>query len=86
MKSKRVAYEIEIVQLKSTIGEEQRLSYEKYKFKDKGYLAMHWYWVKRQKTKHYHGLITVEELKNFIGKDNYPKFCQGQTLFIVPNK
>jgi hypothetical protein len=80
-------YKIEISQLKEGVDATQ---FEKYKFKDLGYLVL--YWTKHKVNKNggfvwnWHGFITVDELKGRIGEKQYCKFCQGKREFIIQRR
>ncbi len=83
MKSKcfiNIYYKIEI--LPKLIDESNSDDYEKYKFKDLGYLNLY-YNKTNSKRWSWHGFITVEELKQIIGQKQYSKFCQGKREFII---
>lgn len=80
-------YKVEIIQLKEGADASQ---FEKYKFKDLGYLTL--LWTKRKADKNgefqwnWHGYITVNELKERIGQKQYCKFCQGKREFIIQRR
>lgn len=81
-----IVYKIEISQLQNVVD---KTGYEKYKFKDLGYLYL--YWTKNKATKgefnwYGHGFITIEELKSRIGEKQYCKFCQGKREFIIQRR
>lgn len=80
-------YKIEVVQLKDKTN---TTDYEKYKFKDLGYLTMSWTKHKAEKNGdflfNWHGFITVDELKEMIGEKQYSKFCQGKREFIIQRR
>lgn len=80
---KNIVYEVELSQLKNTANIE---SYEKYKFKDLGYIVFYWYYQSKNYIKNFHGFITIDELKKFIGNDQYSKFCQGKRVFIIQRR
>jgi hypothetical protein len=78
-----IQYKVEIIEtLKDDVDLEK---YEKYKFKDLGYLVLLW-----NKGKHNvwraHGFITIDELKERIGEKQYSKFCQGKREFIIQRR
>jgi len=80
---KNIVYRIELSQLKSDINKED---YEKYKFKDLGYLVLYWNYEEKNPMNNFHGFITIEELKNLIGIKQYAKFCQGKREFICQRR
>lgn len=61
------------------------LSYDKYKFKELGYLSFS---SKMQGSNigFFHGFITVSDLKNIIGERQYSKFCNGKREFIIQRR
>ena len=80
-----IRYQVEILpKLKDILSHEPEY-YDKYKFKDLGYLLL-----LSNKTKSVlwsaHGFITVEELKERIGLKQYSKFCQGKRDFIIQRR
>ena len=78
-----IRYKIEIIsELKNKTNEKD---YEKYKFKDLGYLTLLWNKSKSEIWS-WHGFITVEELKDKIGTKQYSKFCQGKREFIIQRR
>ena len=69
---------------------EKLKEYDKYKFKDLGYLTISstkslvdkygefaWSW---------HGFISIDNLKEIIGIKQYQKFCQGKREFIIQRR
>lgn len=82
-----IVYKIEISQLKDDTDITQ---FEKYKFKDLGYLTLLWTKHKADKNGEFqwnwHGFITVDELKERIGEKQYCKFCQGKREFIIQRR
>ncbi len=82
-----IIYKVEISQLKDDTDITQ---FEKYKFKDLGYLTLLWTKHKADKNDQFqwnwHGFITVDELKERIGEKQYCKFCQGKREFIIQRR
>ena len=82
-----IIYKVEISQLKDDTDITQ---FEKYKFKDLGYLTLLWTKHKADKNGEFqwnwHGFITVDELKERIGEKQYCKFCQGKREFIIQRR
>lgn len=78
-----IVYEIELSQLKNI---DDKTKYEQYKFKDEGYLVLFWWYEEKNPIKNWHGFITVDELKEKIGKAQYSKFCQGKRTFIIQRR
>lgn len=64
--------------------------YDKYKFKELGYLTLSWQMEKQYNKEpncmNWHGLITPEELKERLGDKQWGKFCQGKRLFIMQRR
>ena len=78
-----IRYKVEIIE---KLNDETDLEkYEKYKFKDLGYLTLLW---NKNKSDIWslHGFITVDELKEKIGQKQYSKFCQGKREFIIQRR
>jgi len=59
--------------------------YEKYKFKELGYLTLLWN-KSNSNIWSWHGFITIQELKDRIGEKQYSKFCQGKREFIIQRR
>lgn len=82
-----IIYKIEISQLKDDMDITQ---FEKFKFKDLGYLTLLWTKSKADKNGEFqwnwHGFITIDELKERIGENQYCKFCQGKREFIIQRR
>jgi len=82
---KNALYKFEVKPLKEGLPEEQVKEYEQYKFKDQGYIVMLWsmqgwdYW-------NWHGFVTSDEVKKYIGDKQWGKFCQGKREFIVQRR
>lgn len=77
-----ILYKIEVKQLRE--GTDLSL-YEKYKFKDSGYIFILWKYQGNSMW-FYHGLATIQDLKETLGIEQYSKFCQGKREFIQQNK
>ena len=76
---------VEVKPLRNDVSEETKLGYEKYKFKDLGYIT--WSSGREREYNSYgligwHGFITPEDLKNRLGDKQWAKFCQGKRRFI----
>jgi len=71
-----------LVKLKDKINIED---YEKYKFKDLGYLVLLWN-KSNSEIWSWHGFITIDDLKKRIGVKQYSKFCQGKREFIIQRR
>lgn len=80
---KNIVYEIELSQLKLDTDKTQ---YEKYKFKELGYLVLLWWYEQKNPTKNWHGFITPDYLKELLGVKQYAKFCQGKRNFIIQRR
>jgi hypothetical protein len=77
-------YKIDVSQLKV---DTDLTEYEKYKFKDLGFLTLSWTKHKiNESVWNWHGFITIDELKERIGEKQYSKFCQGKRLFIIQRR
>ena len=62
---------------------ENKPQWEKYIFKDKGYLSLHWR-TQGERNWCFHGFITPEKLKEKLTTKQYRKFCEGKTnQFII---
>jgi len=80
---------VEVKPIRSDVSEETRLEYEKYKFKDLGYIT--WSSGRERDYNKYqfigwHGFITPEDLKNRLGDKQWAKFCQGKREFIIQRR
>lgn len=80
---KNLVYQITLSQLKPN---EDKESYEKYKFKDLGYLVLKWHYETKNPIINFHGFITPIYLKELIGEKQYAKFCQGKREFIIQRR
>jgi hypothetical protein len=80
-----IIYKVEITQLKADADITQ---FEKYRFKELGYLTLLWNKADRncEFRWNWHGFITVDELKERIGEKQYCKFCQGKREFIIQRR
>lgn len=77
---KNIIYEIELLKSFDIWRE-----YDKYKFKDLGYLVLYWSY-KGDSIRNWHGFITPEDLKEKIGLKQWNKFCQGKRKFIIQRR
>lgn len=77
-----IVYKVEVSQLKNDVD---KTDYEKFKFKDLGYLILLWKYEGGD-ANFYHGLIEPDKLKLFIGEKQWSKFCQGKREFIVQRR
>ena len=63
---------------------------EKYKFKDEGYILLHYTdeseLRERKALWRRHGYITPEDLKKKFGEKQWAKFCQGKRQFIIQRR
>ncbi len=73
-------------EFKSTPTEEDLVRYEKYKFKDKGYIFLHSHLEEKDPIVSSHGMITPQDLKEKIGEKQWAKFCQGTREFIIQRR
>jgi hypothetical protein len=82
---KNIIYTVEIVSLKNPEDSEK---YQKYMFKDLGYLSLLWCYDTKyeRECKNMHGLITPDELKQRIGEKQWSKFCQGKREFVIQRR
>lgn len=78
---KNIVYEIKISQLK-----EETNDFEKYKFKELGYLTLTWWYESKTPVKNWHGFIEPQNLKTLLGDKQWSKFCQGKTTFIIQRR
>lgn len=81
-----IIYKIEISTSDSISDKE---GYNKYKFKELGYLHLSWQYEKtynRDKYMNWHGFITPEDLKEKLGNTQWSKFCQGKRIFIIQRR
>jgi len=78
-----IKYKVDIIEILK--GDINLKDFEKYKFKDLGYLVLSQnkgkddIWVNR-------GFVTIEQLKDIIGNKQYSKFCQGKREFIIQRR
>ena len=79
---KNIVYKVEVIQLENGANGED---YEKYKFKEEGYLSLLWGY-QSEKTRNWHGFITPSELKEHIGEKQWAKFCNGKREFIIQRR
>lgn len=88
---RNIKYEIIVKEFGEPGTFNDSVNYEKYKFKDLGYLILCWgsdrsSTTLRKESLNFHGPITVKELKEIIGEKQYSKFCQGKRIFIVQRR
>lgn len=82
---KNQLYRFIVGPLKKGLDEEWVKSMEQYKFKDQGYIVMEWsmqgwdYW-------NWHGYVTPDQVKVYIGEKQWAKFCQGKRDFVVQRR
>ncbi len=85
-----IVYNIEVSQkLKDSVTPEELEKYDKYKFKEEGYLVLRWGYQKginRGDSMNWHGFITPDDLKEKIGANQWGKFCQGKREFVVQRR
>lgn len=78
-----IVYQIELSQLKP---DTDKTKYEKYKFKELGYLVLYWWEEEKDPIRNWHGFTTPDFLKELLGAKQYSKFCQGKRTFIVQRR
>jgi len=79
-----IIYTVELSQLKNDVD---KTDYEKFKFKDLGYLILLWKYEGKNSVQYYHGLIEPDKLKLLIGGEKqWSKFCQGKREFIIQRR
>ena len=81
---KNIILIVEISQLKNIASEEEKAKYEKYKFKDLGYLVLKSGFDKSNMC--WNGFITPEDLKLKLDEKQWSKFCQGKREFIIQRR
>lgn len=79
---KNKVYKFEICNLKQNTDLEL---YEKYKFKNLGYISMYWGY-EGDEFLYWHGFVTAQQVKDRIGEKQYSKFCQGKRDFIIQRR
>ena len=82
---KNIVYEVTIKNDIPIYGE-NKLSEHKYKFKDLGYLILHWWYDTKNSPNNFYGYITPAELKQKLGVNQWAKFCQGKRLFVIQRR
>ena len=80
---KNLIFEIEISKLKESVD---ITKYEKYKFKELGYITLTWYYESINPIKNWSGFVTPEHLKELFGIVQYAKFCQGKREFVIQRR
>jgi hypothetical protein len=79
-----MCYSVEICALREDADLEK---YEKYKFKDLGYLRLTWWYeTSFRPLKFSHGFIEPDKMKTLIGEKQWGKFCQGKREFIIQRR
>lgn len=86
-----IVYRIEVSKNPDNLSEEESKKYEKYKFKEEGYLVLNWEYQKEfnkngGRSMKWHGFITPEDLKDLLGNKQWAKFCSGKREFIIQRR
>jgi len=79
---KNIVYTVQLMQYRSAMGQD----YEKYKFKDLGYLVLYYNYGNEALLKNCVGFVTPDELKELLGQKQYAKFCEGKREFIIQRR
>jgi hypothetical protein len=79
---KNIVYMIDVNPVIKDMSEK----YDKYKFKDLGYLVLTWKYDEKNSFNFFHGFIEPEKLKELIGEKQWNKFCQGKREFIIQRR
>lgn len=82
---KNIVYEIELSQLEA-LCEIEKLEYQKYKFRNLGYLGLYWWYEEKDPCRCFHGFVTPESLRKRIGEKQWNKFCQGKRTFVIQRR
>lgn len=82
---KRIVYEISVYP--NLRSKEAEIKFERYKWKDKGFLSLT-YWVENEKLKCFHGFITSKFLQKKLTNKQWMKFngSQNQRVFKIVEK
>ena len=82
---KNIIYKVDVIQLKNP---EDIENYQKYMFKDLGYLYLLWRYDTKSQLDilNIHGLVTPDELKQRIGEKQWSKLCQGKREFTIQRR
>lgn len=80
---KNIVYVVEVHQLKPDAD----LAYfEKFKYKDEGYLVLNWYYESKDPIWNFHGFVTTDDLKERLGLKQWKKFGEGKRTFIIQRR
>lgn len=80
---KNIVYVIEVSQLKPDAD----LNYfEKFKYKDEGYLVLNWHYETKDPIYYFHGFVTPDDLKERLGDKQWKKFGEGKRTFIIQRR
>lgn len=85
---KNIVYQVEVCKPEK-ISEKEKPQYEKYKFKEEGYLVLLWGYQQhynKGELLNWHGFVTSDDLKSRIGDRQWSKFCSGKREFIVQRR
>jgi len=81
---KNIVYDVLVSQLKPNMDASL---YEKYKYKDEGYLVLYWHYETKEPIDYFlHGFITPDDLKKRIGLKKWKKFGEGKRTFIIQRR
>jgi len=80
---KNIVYDVEVLQLKP---DTDPTIYEKYKYKEEGYLMLFWHYEEKDPIRNMHGFVTPENLKERIGLEQWKKFGEGKRTFIIQRR
>lgn len=80
---KNIVYLVDICQLNPDVDVKY---FEKYKYKDEGYLALSWYYESKDPMINWSGLITPDDLKNLLGDEQWRKLSIGKRKFILQRR
>lgn len=85
---KNIIYDVVIKSPNDFVEGTDMSNYEKYLFKDKGYLSLYYHYdeKKYKPLKYWHGFITPEDLQTLLGVKQWSKFCQGKRNFIIQRR
>ncbi|MEK6828511.1 MAG: hypothetical protein AABY15_00060 [Nanoarchaeota archaeon] len=86
-----IVYKIEVSKNPDNLSEEEKKNYEKYRFKEEGYLVLLWKLQKEfnkdgGRSMNWHGFITPDDLKERLGQKQWAKFCSGKREFIIQRR
>lgn len=77
---KDIYFKVIVIALKDEL---ENKNYERYLYKDIGYLTLKWS-EKAKDYENYHGFITIEHLKKLLGRKQWVNFLRGKRAFVVP--